>query len=413
MATKNQTLSVMLDGSGNIKSAHNPAMGLNDLSDVDTTGLAVDKTIKYNSSTSKWEASDLSVDTSNLISVASVDSAFSTLVGTAPAELDTLSEIATRLGDDPTFGTGWTAYQSRQKTKTWTGMTGKGPTGTLPVGPSGSVTLTNGVNGNGETVGIPVEADLKYANIEVFLNGVLMKNAYRSASDGTLQWGEFDYHPYDGVTMTAGSPTLINHPNADLIANGYPRTTVDLSSGNMQIDNEHFGDDLITFPDQAEIDALLTALGIDPSNPQIGHQIHWAPATFYEYGGPTPESERVIDSNGIYSRAWGDTSYYWTGTISGYSTNIFNNDTLAFSSIVDSNGDARSLTDWVYWLESSDGSGDLYNAQEGVTRVSFMSLGSGGGPAVWNGSGSQPTMNYIVFPNIDFVADDILTIRTF
>ena len=209
MATKNQTLSTLLDGSGNIKSAHNPAMGLSDLSDVDTTGLAVDKTIKYNSSTSKWEASDLAVDTSSLITVASVDSAFSTLVGTAPAELDTLSEIATRLGDDPTFGTGWSTYQSRQKTKTWTGMTGKGPTGTVPVGPSGSVALTNGVNGNGDTVGIPVEADLKYANIEVFLNGVLMKNAYRSASDGTLQWGEFDYHPHDG-TVSAGSTNWID-----------------------------------------------------------------------------------------------------------------------------------------------------------------------------------------------------------
>ena len=116
-----------------------------------------------------------------------------------------------------------------------------------------------------------------------------MKNAYRSATDGSIQWnaGEFDYHPHDGVTMTPGSPTLVNQPNADLIANGYPRTTINFATGNMQIENEQFGDNIITFPDQAEIDALLTALGIDPSNPQVGHQIHWAPVTFYDYGGNT------------------------------------------------------------------------------------------------------------------------------
>ena len=417
MATKNQTLSVMLDGSGNVKSAHNPAMGLSDLSDVDTTGLANDKTLKYNSSTSKWEVGDLAVDTSSLISVASVDSAFTALVGTAPAELDTLSEISTRLGDDPTFGAGWTSYQGRQKTKTWTGMTGKGPSGaSLPVGQGGStVQLTNGVNGNGEAVGIPVEADLKYANVEVFLNGVLMKNAYRSATDGTIQWasGEFDYHPHDGVTMTAGSASFINFPNTDLIANGYPRTTVRINGGNMRIGNEQFGDNQIFFPNQSEIDALLTALGIDTSNP-VGHQIHWAPVVFYNMnGGNVPESERA--SNATYSRAWQDSSYYWTGTISGLSSSgIFTNDTISFSSIVDSNGVSRdtNFQEWIDWIESVDGIGESYDPQEGISRVHFMSPGVSG-PSVWNGSGAQPNMNYIVFPNIDFVADDILTIRTF
>ena len=427
MATKNQTLSVMLDGSGNVKSAHNPAMGLSDLSDIDTTGLANDKTLKYNSSTSKWEVGDLTIDNSNLISVASVDSAFTALVGTAPAELDTLSEISTRLGDDPTFGTGWASYQGRQKTKTWTGMTGKGPSGaSLPIGQGGStVQLTNGVNGNGDAVGIPVEADLRYANVEVFLNGVLMKNAYRSATDGTIQWasGEFDYHPHDG-TVSAGSTNWVDMvaPDDDLYQpTNFNQTTIEIQDGIplvMTISFYQYGDDIMGNLDQNSIDALLTGLGIDPSNPNasIGSQISWVNHTQQGsggMGGGTSYSHQPW-SDPVFGTPFQDSSYYWTGTISGISTmseySGYSNDVITFSSIVDSNGVSRNFQEWIDWWTNDNGN-DFY-VQEGITRVHFFTQ-SAGGPTIWNGSGSQPNMNYIVFPNIDFVADDVLTIRTF
>lgn len=380
MATKNQTLSVMLDGSGNVKTAHNPSMGLSNLSDVDTTGIANDKTLKYNSGTSKWEIADLAVDTSSLISIASVDSAFTTLVGTAPAELDTLSEIATRLADDPTFGTGWTAYQNRQRTKTWTGMTGKGPTGaSLPLGPSGTVQLTNGVNTNGDTVGIPVDADLRYANIEVFLNGVLMKNIYRSASDGTTQWasGAFDYHPHDG-TVSAGSTftSLTHSSNFNPDTSGDTFTLyfdLDISAGQTTFGSSS-GQDIYT-SNSAEYGTVYFKTGSsigDPAEGGAGDQDGTYAYRYARAGIEDPQTTFLKFE--AQENDWGNTGMDW-------------------------------------WFGN-------YNYGHYNTNLQIMWLATGnspstGGATIWDGNGTQPTLNYIIFPTIDFVADDVLTIRTF
>jgi len=379
MATKNQTLSVMLDGSGNVKTAHNPSMGLSNLSDVDTTGIAQDKTLKYNSGTSKWEIADLAVDTSSLISIASVDSAFSTLVGTAPAELDTLSEIATRLGDDPTFGTGWTAYQNRQRTKTWTGMTGKGPTGaSLPLGPSGTVQLTNGVNTNGDTVGIPVDADLRYANIEVFLNGVLMKNIYRSATDGTIQWasGAFDYHPHDGtvgagITFTRYDLAMLNPDSSGDTLTLY--FDLDIASGNSAF-GPSSGQDIWT-TNSAEYGTVYFKTGSS-------------------IGDPAEAGAGNLDGTYAYQNA---------------RANVEDPMTTYLKFTTQSGDEGNTGMDW--WIGNF-----AYSHNNMAVEMAWFANGNspgGGGATIWDGNGAQPTMNYIVFPNIDFVADDVLTIRTF
>ena len=378
MATKNQTLSVLLDGTGKVKSAYNPAMGLSNLSDVDITNIADEKTLKYNSSTSKWEIADLGINTSSLISVASVDTAFSDLVGTAPAELDTLSEIATRLNDDPTFATGWAAYQGRQKTKTWTGMTGKGPTGSLPVGQSGAtVQLTDGVDGSTNSLGIPVEADLKHANVEVFLNGVMMKNVYRSTSDGTSQFasGEYDYLPHDG-TVSSGVTSFTRFDLSGSIANNdifELYFDMDIATGDSTF-GPSSGQDIYNKSNQADWGTVYVKSGSqigDPAEGGAGNQ---------------------------------DGTYAYRLANAGMEDPMM----TYFKFQAQAGEEGTTGMDW--WLANS---GSSHNNT--ALELAWFAPGNepSGGVSIWDGIGAQPTMNYIKFPNIDFIADDVLTIRTF
>lgn len=375
--SKTRDLTLLLDGNGKVKDDFKPQIGVQHLKDVDVTNLQINETLKWNSTNSRFEPGVASADLSSLVTKASVDASFNAILGTAPPELDTLSEIQAALQNDNSIGGFWYSYKRNQSTKTWKGMTGKGPTGTFPYGTASgnTVTLTNGIDGNGVNQGIPMELDAQWAKVEVSLNGVLLRNVYRHPYNPSDLLPTYDYFPAAIAGSYSGAVTVLD----EMVSN------VSFDSYNGQIMIEFMSD-------QYTLDTAFSYLG----NSYPGTE---AIALKTGVNGPIPGGNS--DGHDLDGTETFNASYSWDGAM-GIGTVTLNQ--------VEGSNDPYSVNSTATAAWASD-TGAWSQGQ----IVKFENPNAGGsGISVWDGyNGPMPWFNFVVFPSITFNATDVVTIRTY
>ena len=375
--SKTRDLTLLLDGNGKVKDDFKPQLGVTNLKDVDLSNLQTNETLKWNAANSRFEPGVAAADLSALVTKASVDAAFNAIIGTAPAELDTLSEIQAALNDDPNFGAFWNSYKSSQSTKTWQGMTGKGPTGTFAygTGAGNTVTLNNGIDGNGVNQGIPMELDAQWAKVEVSLNGVLLRNVYRHPYDPNNHLPTYDYFPAAIAGSYSGAVTVLDEMVSNVVVDSY----------NGQITIEFM-------IDQYTSDTAFSYLG----NSYPGTE---AIALKTGVNGPIPGGNS--DGHDLDGTETFNATYSWDNAM-GIGSVTLNQ--------VEGSGDPYSTNSTATAAWAADSS-----AWSNMQIVKFENPNAGGGGiSVWDGyNGPQPWFNFVVFPSITFNATDVVTIRTY
>ena len=376
--SKTRDLTLLLDANGKVKDDFKPQIGVSHLKDVDVTNLQANETLKWNSANSRFEPGVASADLTNLVTKASVDASFNAILGTAPPELDTLKEIQDALQNDSSIGGFWYSYKRNQTTKTWKGMTGKGPTGTFPygTGSGNTVTLTNGIDGNGVNQGIPMELDASWAKVEVSLNGVLLRNVYRHPYNPADLLPTYDYFPAAIAGSYSSAVTVLDEQVYNV--------TFDSYNGQIHIDFNAIA--------QSTADAAFGYLG----NSYPGTE---AIALKTGYNGPIPGSSS--DGHNLDGTETFNASYSYDNFM-GMATVTLNQ--------VEGSGDPYSINSTATAAWASDSA--AWN-QGQIIKLENPNAG-GGGITVWDGyNGPMPWFNFVVFPTITFNATDVVTIRTY
>ena len=375
--SKTRDLTLLLDGNGKVKDGFKPQLGVTNLKDVDLSNLQTNETLKWNGANSRFEPGVAAADLSALVTKASVDSAFNAIIGTAPATLDTLGEIQTALDNNEQLGAFWNNYRNSQQTKTWTGMTGKGPTGTFAygTGAGNTVALTNGLDGNGVNQGIPMELDAAWAKVEVSLNGVLLRNVYRHPFNPSDLLASYDFFPAAIAGSYSAAVTVLDEIVSNVIVDSY----------NGQITIEFM-------IDQFTSDTAFSYLG----NSYPGTE---AIALKTGVNGPIPGGNS--DGHDLDGTETFNATYSWDGAM-GIGAVTLNQ--------VEGSGDPYSTNSTATAAWAADSS-----AWSNMQIVKFENPNAGGGGiSVWDGyNGAQLWFNFVIFPTITFNATDVVTIRTY